>query len=51
MSGTRRKAAALTAAALRELHQKIDRSYMIEEGTAVLGLVRFLAEIVPKCFT
>jgi hypothetical protein len=27
------------------------RSYKIEEEAAVFGLVRFWAQIVPKCFT
>ncbi|MDQ6701644.1 MAG: hypothetical protein M3Z96_00270 [Pseudomonadota bacterium] len=39
------------AAALLKLLREIDRSYKIEGGAAVLGLVRFLAQIVPKCFT
>ena len=39
------------AAALLELHKKIDRSYKIEGGAAVRNLVRFFAPIVPKCFT
>ncbi|MDQ6702560.1 MAG: hypothetical protein M3Z96_05390 [Pseudomonadota bacterium] len=33
------------------LPRDIDRSYKIEGGATVLGLVRFLAQIVPKCFT
>jgi hypothetical protein len=34
-----------------ELDREIGLFYTIEEGAAVLGLVRFLAQIVPKCFT
>lgn len=37
-------------AALLELVREIDRSYKLLRRTAVLGLVGFLAQIVP-CFT
>src|SRR5450631_1317285 len=37
------------AAALPELRREIDRTYELKGVAAVLGLVRFLAQIVPKC--
>jgi hypothetical protein len=39
------------AAALPDLHKKIDQYSKIERGTSVFDVVRFLAPIVPKCFT
>src|ERR1019366_10263681 len=36
---------------LPELRREIDRTYELKGVAAVLGLVRFLAQIVPKCFT
>jgi hypothetical protein len=36
---------------LLALPQNIVQSYNVAEESAVRGLVRFLAQIVPKCFT